>query len=988
MIRWTSIRVLALVVAVLGATAASPTKALAATTAAVTDDAVSCVRPVVPTTILATTTKTLVKAGSDVVAKLPSSVPVDAKAVVIQTTMSKPSANSDLKVAPASQPGQAQAVAYALRAKIATTTSWIPNPGSDLRISLSTGKTAATVQVVGFVPNNQCYRSMAPAPLVDTLTGVGAPKAPVPAGGSLDLDLAPLGALDDTKTAPIGLRVAAGKTASVVKLIDADGGGQVIAERAVAINTAVVGMELLPPNGTGKYRLAVSGGPADITVLGLGAFTVPTAFVPGSTLLLNTSLPPAKANKGLAAKKPVTVPLPPEAATASAVAVRVDSFGPTKSPTVFLWPKGGTKPAVASAMFGAKPESEIIIVSPGANNALTLEVGAGSSHFLVTFVGRAPVPPPVNQPVPGMMHAPAESQVDSVIADPTADTVSIEYSGADKLNKGEFVVVPPSDGAPDGFLGSVSSVKPAAAQATALEDRHPAAIHTLAEPTQPLSVELERAVLTEVIPTADFTKDIAVASEEADPLAESAPLPPDVPPGVDDPPPTPAPDEVHVLSEPVEEEGGFTTSEKTSGKLPGGFKFKCESNRDLDVTASLNLQAGVNFTGQWRPFKAPIVEVSVDGSVSGALEATASAWVKCNASKHLQGPTLPRLNFVVAGVPVWITPILSMSINAKGSIDGSVTAKASASVSARAGVRYDGNFTPFISNSATLNTSVEARANLSAEIAALPRLDLKVYGAVGPYAIFGPYAKFNATVGANPWWTAQVGMRAGVGLNLDLWILKKSYDGPRWDFPIRTINGGAWPGPSLSASTSANATVGAAYSRQLSASGGTGPYKWYAVSGSLPGGVSLAQSGLISGTPNAAGTYNLVVRAIDARGNRAGNDQTVTITVGTPPPPPPSGGGGGGGGATVSLSKGNSAQGQAGCSSSACRFMNVQLSGFAPNRSVRIECWSTVDSGAFYAYNRTTDGNGNNSSAVCYFGFPGKTAWIVADGVRSNNVVW
>src|SRR5450631_4148652 len=45
-----------------------------------------------------------------------------------------------------------------------------------------------------------------------------------------------------------------------------------------------------------------------------------------------------------------------------------------------------------------------------------------------------------------------------------------------------------------------------------------------------------------------------------------------------------------------------------------------------------------------------------------------------------------------------------------------------------------------------------------------------------------------------------------------------------------------------------SAKVGVAYSQQLTATGGTGTYIWSVVSGSLPPGLTLSNSGLLSGT--------------------------------------------------------------------------------------------------------------------------------------------
>lgn len=60
-------------------------------------------------------------------------------------------------------------------------------------------------------------------------------------------------------------------------------------------------------------------------------------------------------------------------------------------------------------------------------------------------------------------------------------------------------------------------------------------------------------------------------------------------------------------------------------------------------------------------------------------------------------------------------------------------------------------------------------------------------------------------------------------------------------------------------------TVGSAYSAGLTASGGTLPYTWSVTSGTLPAGLTLTSaSGVISGTPTTAQTYNFTVQANDS----------------------------------------------------------------------------------------------------------------------------
>jgi hypothetical protein len=73
--------------------------------------------------------------------------------------------------------------------------------------------------------------------------------------------------------------------------------------------------------------------------------------------------------------------------------------------------------------------------------------------------------------------------------------------------------------------------------------------------------------------------------------------------------------------------------------------------------------------------------------------------------------------------------------------------------------------------------------------------------------------------------------------------------------------------------------VGTAYSQTLQATGGTGTYKWWMSTGSLPKGLALdAATGIISGTPEAAATSFLAVNVSDSKG-AIGNDVVLSITI-------------------------------------------------------------------------------------------------------------
>jgi subtilase family serine protease len=111
--------------------------------------------------------------------------------------------------------------------------------------------------------------------------------------------------------------------------------------------------------------------------------------------------------------------------------------------------------------------------------------------------------------------------------------------------------------------------------------------------------------------------------------------------------------------------------------------------------------------------------------------------------------------------------------------------------------------------------------------------------------------------------------------------------GAGWDGPtgLGTPNGvaaftagGGNPGSVTVANPgSKTGTVGTAVSLQLSASGGTSPYTWTATG--LPTGLSISSSGLISGTPTAAGSYSVTATAKDAASKTGSTTFSWTIST-------------------------------------------------------------------------------------------------------------
>jgi hypothetical protein len=78
-------------------------------------------------------------------------------------------------------------------------------------------------------------------------------------------------------------------------------------------------------------------------------------------------------------------------------------------------------------------------------------------------------------------------------------------------------------------------------------------------------------------------------------------------------------------------------------------------------------------------------------------------------------------------------------------------------------------------------------------------------------------------------------------------------------------------------------TVGLAYSDALSATGGSTPYSWSVLSGTLPDGLTLNSGGSISGTPSLAGSFSFSVQVKDAASQTASRNFTISVATAAAP---------------------------------------------------------------------------------------------------------
>lgn len=82
----------------------------------------------------------------------------------------------------------------------------------------------------------------------------------------------------------------------------------------------------------------------------------------------------------------------------------------------------------------------------------------------------------------------------------------------------------------------------------------------------------------------------------------------------------------------------------------------------------------------------------------------------------------------------------------------------------------------------------------------------------------------------------------------------------------------------LATTSFANATVSTAFSKQITAAtGGTAAYTYAVTAGTIAPGLTLSSSGLLSGTPTTAGTYNFSITATDSKDCKVTTAYTIKV---------------------------------------------------------------------------------------------------------------
>ncbi len=324
---------------------------------------------------------------------------------------------------------------------------------------------------------------------------------------------------------------------------------------------------------------------------------------------------------------------------------------------------------------------------------------------------------------------------------------------------------------------------------------------------------------------------------------------------------------------------GYTWS-VSSGTLPAGLSLSKSGTITGTPTAAgtFNFAAAVYDAGaptqrQTKTFAILIKAAPL--SVSSTSLAAAQSGTAYSVALAANGGT-PAYAWTIASgtLPAGLT------LSASGIISGTPTAPGTTNFTVAVG----DSGAPAQRQTAALSLTV-ASAYFDVTTASLPN------GQIGaPYT-----APLQATGGVPPYvWTMGYGsLPAGLSLNgsgsitgtptvagTSTFYVAVRDSGTPEQFRLKplTIVVGASP-LAITSTGLSNAQTGASYSAQLNATGGTPGYTWSIATGSLPAGLTLSASGMLSGTPGAAGSFNFTVAVADSGSPVQQQTAPMTMTV-------------------------------------------------------------------------------------------------------------
>lgn len=356
-----------------------------------------------------------------------------------------------------------------------------------------------------------------------------------------------------------------------------------------------------------------------------------------------------------------------------------------------------------------------------------------------------PIIPPTTNPLPPETTA----ELLSVSPDGVTYTFDTMTSALAAVAPGEIIVAVPSTAAPNGFLRRVTAINTTGGDVVV--QTQPA---TLEDAIQQGEVIFSRRLTSEGLAAQDLAPGVTLQPSSA--MSPQAAF------------------YLEINDVVIHDDDGN----------PG------TTNDQVVANGSIEFEPTLNFSLLIRQGAIEYLQFTVDARETADLEIEARLAAAGLKKEKLLGDPIHLQTFVVwvGPVPIVFAPVLTFQIGIDGSVHVGVTTGVTQELTASAGVRYtnqtwgpvSGLTNSFTWTPPTLHAGLDLKGYASA------RLQVLIYGVVGPYGDVGPYLKLEADTAAMPWWQLYGGLEVPVGVRVDLLGYKEiaSYEvlaiGKKW----------------------------------------------------------------------------------------------------------------------------------------------------------------------------------------------------------------
>ena len=815
-------------------------------------------------------------------------------AVVISVVASSASTATEITVWPA---GAARPAAATLGATRGTTNRVmaivrLPTDGR-LSVRATRGKVKTSIDVLGWFSSTGEIGAIAPQRVVSRTLGAGqatwvkvAGQRKVPANAAaVILALTSTSATRNSKVTAWTTGASRPASSSLV----ADPGRR-------RENIAIV-----KPNAAGRVSLFNQTGRTRLAVDVIGWLPAASSYRPMTPAVAFDSAPSGP----IAAGRTVEIPIagvgsvPPisttaEAESAHSVVVtilassaKVGRRAP-KATTLVAWPTGSARPATTSLATTASTRlvSSTTVVPLGNDGHISLRNGSGAASIKVVVNGWFANPVlAASLVVPEDTVIPKTTDVASVTVATGGDATVVLAAGAARVQAGDTLVIPPAH---VGTAGVLFTLEDGSATEDPAEDGMLAnVVGVTTAPDGSQVVATEPALLEEAFTEGDVTVDLGNAAPVVEELTGTQADGGRLHPAADAP----------------------TKGVKVDWEFGGGQGKDDEGHACslAGVAAAFGPLFDMEFKVKWNGLHAPTVTALATLGVEARL-ALHDVMVECGWSTRI---LKAKVTFAAGPVPVRVVFEVGVALDVTAGLNG-MDLGMGAGASITIGVR---NNKGVAEANAGIDLPTFSEKELSvANLGAYAMADVwlsfgvKLYGVIGPKIAVGPFIEAKVTTAAGvPWWSLDMGFAARINLDLDLWFKEWSWslwngeipladllktigllddclplphaalagepcrettvptqrpDGSKRTFEhrIRLMSAGkAFVPLKITPPGLRSGRVGMAYTVDYDVSGAfSDPVAWKLAS-PIPGMTLNATTGVLSGTPTTAGTYEVTV---------------------------------------------------------------------------------------------------------------------------------